>query len=175
MKTNEIRMYLHSYRFLDKEIQHLSNALDQYRKMGVSDNIKEKYAKHPLGAQVITDDPVHHSNVSKTESLAMSRLEYIEDLEEELDGKMRLRKAIEDVYFYLHDPALSILEMRYFMIPQGRPKYSWREIAMDVYGAKTRDEIEKAEKACWKLDGKIVKDIQLKLMDSYYEKKKATA
>lgn len=162
MNTNEIRFYLHNYDGLKKEIEALKAQLEEYRKMNISG----------IKAQVITDMPVHHSNTSKTEEMAVKRVEYIADLEQEIDSKMRLLRAINGVYFYLSDPARSIIEKRYFEIPQGRPKYNWREIAIEICGAKSADDIIRKEKECWKIDGKIVRDIQVKLLDTQCEIKK---
>lgn len=156
MRLNEIRYYMHGYQFLDKEIQHLKESLEEYRKMNISG----------IGAQKLSDMPIHHENRSRVEDIAIERVMNITDLEEELDAKLRLRKAIESVYFYLHEPQRSIIEMRYFIIPQGKRKANWQEIA---------EEVSLSEIGCKKLDGKIVREIQLRLMESQYKKKQQTA
>lgn len=147
MNTNKIRLYLHNYDNLKKEIKHLVAALEEYRKMNISG----------IKAQIITDMPICHTDTSKTELMAVTRVDYITDLENEIDSKMRLLNAINAVYFYLKEPKRSIVEMRYMIIPQGRHKYSWKEIA---------DEVQLSEDNCRIIDCRIIRQIQLKLLDS---------
>lgn len=147
MNCNQIRYYLHSYDGLKKEIEHLKEALTIYKCMNVSG----------MKAQAITGMPQSHSNDSKTEQMALKRVEYMEDLETEIDGKLRLLIAINSIYFYLQEPERSIIEMRYMIIPQGRPKYNWKEIAAEV---------GETEKKCWKIDGEVIRKIQIKLLES---------
>lgn len=163
MRPNEIRFYLHSYDNLQKEIAHLNYQLKTCREMGVSSLCNEKYMRHPLAAQVLSDMPIYHDNSSKTENLALKRLEYIVDLENEIDSKMRLLRAINSVYFYLQEPARSIIELRYMRIPQGRPKPSWKEIA---------GEVNETEENCKVIDTRTIRKIQLCLQDTEKERKK---
>jgi DNA-directed RNA polymerase specialized sigma subunit len=142
MNTNEIRFYLHNYDRLKSEIKNLQEALGQYRKMNVSG----------IKAQEITGMPICHFNISKTELMAMTRLDYIKDLEDETDSKLRLVRAINSVYFYLREPHRSIIEMRYFIVPTGRRKANWAEIAREV---------NLTEVNCKKIDKRIVLKIQL--------------
>jgi DNA-directed RNA polymerase sigma subunit (sigma70/sigma32) len=144
LNTNEIRFYLHNYDNLEKEINHLSAQLAEYRHMNISG----------IKAQVISDMPIHHSNTSRTESMALSRLECIQDLENEIDSKMRLFRAINSVYYYLKEPVKSIIEMRYMEEPQGRAKYTWAEIA---------GRLNITEKYCRKIDCKVIRKIQIAL------------
>lgn len=147
MTTNEIRFYLHSYDKLKSEIQALSDSLREYRLM---DGVK---------AKVITDMPMCHSGVSVVESVVDKRIEYISDLETEIDSKMRILNAINSVYFYLKDPARSIIEMRYFITPMvndvRRPKYNWEHIA---------NEVGRTENHCKKIDCRVVRQIQEKIL-----------
>jgi len=149
MNTNEIRFYLHNYYNLKKELKNLQEALDTYKKMNISG----------LKATVITDEPKTHNNVSKTEIMALTRIEYIADLENELDEKMRLLIAINNVYYYLKEPARSIIEMRYFITPMQndirQPKYSWCGISKEV---------NESEENCKMIDCRIIKKIQEKLL-----------
>jgi len=149
MNTNTIRYYLHDYENLKKEVKNLQEALDTYKKMNISG----------LKATVITDEPKTHNNVSKTEIMALTRIEYIADLENKLDEKMRLLIAINSVYYYLREPARSIIEMRYFISPMKndirRPKYNWCEISIEV---------DLNEDYCRALDCNIIKKIQEKLL-----------
>lgn len=155
MNANEIRYYMHSYDNLGKEIGHLKTALEVYRGMNISG----------IKAQVITDEPLTHSNTSKTEQMALERLEYMQSLEEDIDSKIRLFNAINSIYFYLTEPDRSIIEMRYFIIPQGRPKYSWKEIAYEV---------NESEDNCKMKDSRIIRKIQNKLLDTSEERKAKT-
>jgi hypothetical protein len=147
MNTNEIRFYLHNYDNLKREVKHLQESLDQYRRMDISG----------IKAQVITDMPLTHSNTSKTENMALTRVDYIADLEEEIDSKMRLIRAVNSVYFYLEEPKLTIFEMRYFITPMEndirKPKYSWKVIA---------DEVGQTEETCRQIDCRIIRTIQQK-------------
>jgi len=149
MNTNEIRFYLHNYYNLKRELKNLQEALDTYKKMNISG----------LQATIITKEPKTHNNTSKTELMALTRIEYIIDLENEIDGKMRLIKAIDSVYYYLKEPARTILEMRYFITPMQndirQPKYSWDKISLEV---------DKSVAYCKEIDCKIVKKIQEKLL-----------
>ncbi len=145
MNCNEIRFYLHNYDRLKKEIENLKESLTEYRKMNISG----------MKAQVITDMPTTHNNVSQTELMALTRIDYIRDLENEIDSKMRLVRAIESVYFYLQEPARTIFEMRYFISPKPadirKPNYNWLQIAMEV---------KYSEDYCKEIDGKVVRKIQ---------------
>jgi len=124
MTTNEIRFYLHSYGKLKSEIQALSDSLREYRLM---DGVKPK---------VITNMPICHSETSVIESIVINRFDYIADLEKEIDSKMRVLNAINSVYFYLKEPARTIIEMRYFLLRNPKDvrqiKYNWQEIAIEV-------------------------------------------
>jgi hypothetical protein len=95
--------------------------------------------------------PICHSNTSKTELMASTRVDYIQDLENEIDSKMRLLNAINSVYFYLQEPKRSIFEMRYLIVPIGKPKAGWKQIS---------EEVNMAEDYCRKIDCRIVLDIQ---------------
>lgn len=170
MDCNTIRRYMHSYDNLEKEIKHLKESLDEYRKMNISG----------LGAQVLSDMPKAHKNTSLTEQMAIDRTDYIQLLEEDIDSKMRLYNAINSVYFYLSEPARTIIEMRYFIIPQGKQKASWKEIAIEVLrleGIISKKEItetmlESALSKCTTIDGRVVKKIQNRLLDTSEERKK---
>jgi hypothetical protein len=148
MTTNEIRFYLHSYDKFKSEIQALSGSLREYRLM---DGVK---------AKIITNMPICHSGESVVESIIFNRFDYVISLENEIDSKMRLLNAINSVYFYLKEPARTIIEMRYFISPMindvRRPKYNWREIAA---------EIDKSEDYCKEIDCKVIRKIQNKLFD----------
>jgi DNA-directed RNA polymerase sigma subunit (sigma70/sigma32) len=153
MNTNEIRFYLHSYDNLKKEIQHLQTQLEEYRKMNISG----------IKAQIITDMPIYHTNnTSKVELLALTRLEYIGDLENEMDSKMRLLRAINSVYFYLKKPKRIIVEMRYFIQEQGKRKPSWKEIA---------DKVGETEEKCRQIDCRIIRAIQIRYLENTEGKK----
>jgi DNA-directed RNA polymerase specialized sigma subunit len=145
VNTNEIRFYLHNYENLVKEIHHLQNQLAEYRKMNISG----------IKAQVISDMPVCHSNNSRTEQMACTRVDYIQDLESEIDSKMRIERAINSVYLYLQEPARSIIELRYFVQEQGKRKANWWEIANIVHLSEVR---------CKQIDMEIVKKIQFKII-----------
>jgi hypothetical protein len=149
LTTNEIRFYLHGYDNLKREIKNLREALEEYRKMDISG----------IRATAITDEPRAHNNMSRTEQMAITRLEYIKGLENELDSKTRLLTAINSVYFYLKEPARTIIEMRYFITPMindvRRPKYSWFEISCEV---------DKSEDYCKEIDCKVISKIQEKLI-----------
>lgn len=153
MNANEIRFYLHNYENLKKEVKHLQESLDLYRRMDISG----------IKAQVITDMPICHSNTSKTEQMATTRFDYISDLENEIDSKLRLLNAINGVYFYLQEPARSIIEMRYFISPVEKdirkPKYNWVQIAMEVCYS---------EDYCKEIDCKIVRTIQERYLRNIY-------
>jgi DNA-directed RNA polymerase specialized sigma subunit len=110
-----------------------------------------------IKAQVITGMPTSHSSTSQVEEMAMKRVLYIKDLEEEIDSKMRLYNAINSIYFYLKEPARQIIELRYITVPIGRRKYNWQEIA---------EMVGYSEKVCYNIDGKIIRSIQRKLLDS---------
>jgi len=144
MNNNEIRFYLHNYDNLKREIKHLQKALEEYRKMNISG----------IKAQVITGMPLTHSNTSKTESMALTRIDYIQELEDEIDSKMRLIRAVDAVYFYLKEPKRTIFEMRYFITPMEndirKPKYSWKVIA---------DEVEQTEEQCRQIDCRTIRGI----------------
>jgi DNA-directed RNA polymerase specialized sigma subunit len=147
MNTNEIRFYLHNYEKLKNEIQALSDSLKEYRLM---DGIK---------AKIITNMPICHSGESMVESIVVNRLDYVTGLEDEIDSKMRILNAINGVYFYLKEPARTIIEMRYFLQRKSEDvrkiKYNWQEIA---------DEVNYTEIYCKKIDGRVILKIQNKLM-----------
>lgn len=147
MNTNEVRFYLHNYEKLKSEIQVLSDSLKEYRLM---DGVKSKQ---------ITDMPICHSGTSVIESIVVNRFDYIKDLEEEIDSKMRVLNAINAVYFYLKEPARSIIEMRYFLYKNPgdvrREKYNWQEIA---------DIINYSLDYCMEIDGKVIRKIQYKML-----------
>jgi hypothetical protein len=109
--------------------------------------------------KVITGMPICHSETSVVESLVANRMDYVTGLEKKIDGKMRILNAINSVYFYLKEPARTIIEMRYFLLRNPndirRQKYNWQEIA---------DEIGYTEIYCKKIDGKVIFNIQLKLL-----------
>lgn len=147
MTTNEIRFYLHNYDNLKTEIQELSDSLKEYKITDISG----------IKAQVITDMPVCHSNKSKTESQACTRIEHISNIISELKLKKRLLNSINDVYFRLIDPKITIFELRYFVIPIGRPKYNWLEISKYV---------GESEDNCKKIDARIILKIQLKYLQN---------
>jgi len=148
MNTNEIRFHLHSYDKLKDEIQALSDSLKEYRLM---DGMKPK---------VITDMPICHSGTSTVESLVVNRVDYVADLENKIDGKMRIVNAINSVYFYLKEPARTIIEMRYFISPMindvRKPKYSWASISIEV---------DLNEEYCKQIDCKVIRKIQTKLLE----------
>lgn len=139
---------MHNYDRLKQEIRNLKESLEEYRKMNISG----------LKAQVITDMPICRSGESKTESMAITRVDYIKSLEDEIDSKMRIVRAIESVYFYLHEPHRSIIEMRYFIMPNPQDirqrKYNWIEIAAEV---------NYSEDWCKEIDCKIILQIMNKL------------
>ena len=148
MNTNEIRFYLHNYEKLKSEIQVLSDSLKEYRLM---DGVK---------SQQITDMPICHSGTSVIESIVVNRFDYIKDLEEEIDSKMRVLNAINAVYFYLKEPARSIIEMRYFLYKNPgdvrHEKYNWQEIA---------EHMGYSENHCMKIDWKVINKIQYKMLN----------
>jgi hypothetical protein len=147
MNTNEIRFYLHNYEKLKKEISALSDSLKEYRLM---DGVKPR---------VITDMP--RGNAATLEDAILNRLEYISGLETEIDGKMRILNAINGVYFYLKEPARTIIEMRYFLLRNPndvrRQKYNWQEIAAEV---------NYSEQSCRRVDQKVVLKIMNKLCNA---------
>lgn len=166
MDCNTIRRYMHSYDNLEKEIKHLKESLDEYRKMNISG----------LGAQVLSDMPKAHKNTSLTEQMAIDRTDYIQLLEEDIDSKMRLYNAINSIYFYLSEPARTIIEMRYFIVPQGRQKAKWKEIAIEVLRLEdtkpTEQLLESTISKCTMIDGRVIRRIQNKLLDTSEERKK---
>jgi len=109
-------------------------------------------------AKIITDMPICHSGESVVESIIFNRFDYVVSLEDEIDNKMRLMNAINSVYFYLKEPARTIIEMRYFISPMvndvRKPKYTWREISVEV---------DKSEDYCKEIDCRVVRKIQNKL------------
>jgi len=146
MNTNEIRFYLHNYEKLKKEIQALSDSLREYRLM---DGIRPK---------VINGMPISHSENSIVETVVINRFDYIKDLENEIDGKMRILNAINAVYFYLKEPARSIIEMRYFLLRNPddirEQKYNWQDIA---------DEVNYSEQHCKNIDCEVIRRIQIRM------------
>lgn len=143
MNTNEIRFYLHNYDNLKEEVKNLQDALDQYRRMDISG----------IKAQVITDMPICHSSTSKTELMALTRVEYTAGLMDELDHKMRLLLSINSIIFYIPEDQKEIIRWRYLEIPIGRAKYNWVEIG---------DRVHKSEERCKHIDCDIILKIQLK-------------
>ena len=142
MTTNEIRFYLHNFHKLESEIQELTNSLKECRLVNISG----------IKAQVITDMPLCHSNTSKTESQACARIERIGNIMYELKLKKRLLDSINFIYFRLKDPKTTIFELRYFVVPIGRPRYNWLEISKYV---------GESEDNCKKIDERIILKIQL--------------
>jgi DNA-directed RNA polymerase specialized sigma subunit len=149
MNCNEVRWKLHNYHTDIKRIDQLKEDLKEYRLM---DNVK---------AQVITDMPMgSHNNNASTDKI-VDRLDYIQELESELDSLMRTNRAIDSVYLYLREPQRSIIEMRYFLFrnPQDirQCKYNWLEIA---------EEVNYSEVYCKKIDSKVIFQIQSKIHDN---------
>lgn len=150
MTTNEVRWKLHSY-YADKErIENLKNDLKEYRLMD------------GIGSQTITDMPVSHSNASIVEKMVV-RIDYIREMENELDGLMRTKRAIDQVYLYLKEPDRSIIEMRYFLLRNSKDvrkmKYNWLEIS---------EEVNYSEAYCKEIDCKVILQIQNKLHNLSY-------
>jgi hypothetical protein len=144
MNTNEIRWRLHNYYTDSKKIEQLKLDLKEYR---LRDGVK---------AQMLSDMP--KGDGISSEDRLISRIDYIRDLESELDSLMRVKRAIDSIYLYLKDPQLSIIEMRYFITPEindiRQRKYNWKEIA---------DEVKYSEDYCKEIDGKVVFQIQNKI------------
>jgi len=109
-----------------------------------------------LKAQQISDMP-HGSkdNESITERMAVTRLDYISDLENELDSKMRLLMAIDSVILYLNPVEKEIIRLRYLEIPIGKPKANWSQIAQAL---------NYSEDYCKEVDCRIIREIQEKLL-----------
>lgn len=151
MNANTVRWKLHNYYADLKRIEQLKNDLREYRLMD------------GVGAQVITDMPTCHSNASVVERIC-ERLDYIRELENELDDYMRVKRAIDSVYMYLQEPARTIIEMRYFIMPcpedVRQRKYSWQEIAKEV---------KYSEAYCKEIDSKVVLQILNKLVELSYK------
>jgi hypothetical protein len=150
MTTNEVRWKLHSY-YADKErIENLKNDLKEYRLMD------------GVGAQIITDMPTSHSNSSVVERMG-ERIEYIREMENELDRLMRIKRSIDQIYMYLKEPARTIVEMRYFLLHNPNDvrqrKYNWIEIAAEV---------NYSEAYCKEIDCKVILQIQNKLYELSY-------
>lgn len=143
MNTNTIRWHLHNYDKIKKDIQDISDMLKEYRLM---DGVRSK---------IITDVPTCRSEASIVETLAENRMDYTKEQEAILDGKLRMIRAINSVYFYLTEPSRTILEMRYFITPMKndvrRPKYNWVQIATEVMYS---------ENYCKEIDCKTVRKIQ---------------
>lgn len=156
MNNNEIRWKLHNYYTDIKIMEQLKSDLKEYRLM---DGIK---------AQVITDMPVCYSSSSKIESVLekeythkgdkLELMEYIKALEEELDGMMKMKRAIDSVYLYLQEPKRTIIEMRYFLLSNPadvrQRKYNWLQIA---------EEVNYSEDYCKEIDCKVILQIQNKI------------
>jgi hypothetical protein len=145
LNTNGVRWKLHNYYTDEKLIEQLKEDLKEYRLM---DGIK---------AQIITDMPTSHSNTSIVERIG-DKIDYIRSMENDLDGLMRVKRAIDYVYMYLKEPARSIIEMRYFITPQPQDirqrKYNWAEIATEV---------NYSEDYCKEIDCKVILQIQTKI------------
>ena len=149
--TNEVRFYLHNYDKLKNEIKALSDSLKEYRLMD------------GVGAQILTGMPTAHNNASVIESTVAGREEYVRNLENEIDSKMRILNAINSVYFYLKEPARTIIEMRYFLLRNPNDirsiKYNWKEIA---------EEVQYSEDYCKEIDGRVIRRIQDKLINTHF-------
>ncbi|HEY5585693.1 MAG TPA: hypothetical protein VIK78_14555 [Ruminiclostridium sp.] len=159
MNSLTVRWKLHNYYNDLKMIEQLKDDLKEYRLM---DGVK---------ALVVTDMPGCHSTTSKVESVLTENYkykneelelpEYIKSLENELDSLMRIKRAIDNVYLYLREPARTIIEMRYFITPQPldvrQRKYNWAEIG---------DEIHMSEDRCKHIDCDVIRQIQNKTLDS---------
>lgn len=156
MNANTIRLYLHSFGNLKIEIEHLKEALEEYRKMDAS----------AIKAQVITDMPVCHTGESQTENKALKRLEYVQDLEDEIDSKMRLVRAVESVMLYLKGKEKDIMYYRYDYKEYNKPKLSWYEVSLKV---------RLAEGWCREMDCKIVHNIYANLLDKMPKTKRISA
>jgi hypothetical protein len=147
MNTNEIRFYLHNLDNLSIEIEHLKEALKEYRELEITG----------VKAQVITDMPICHSGESRTEQMALTRVSYIEKLVTDIDSKMRLRRAIESVVLYLKPEEKRIFHLRYEYKEPDKPKLGWGDIAR---------KLNYHENHCTKIDCKIVHNIQVNLLDA---------
>lgn len=150
MNTNEVRWKLHNYHTDSKKINELKLDLKEYRLM---DGVKAQVLSNmPRGESIDADDKV------------ISRIEYIRELENELDQLMRIKRAIDSIYLYLKDPQLSIIEMRYFITPEindiRQRKYNWKEIA---------EETKYTEAYCKEIDGQVVLQIQSKINKIRYK------
>jgi len=150
MKTNEVRWKLHNYYTDMKKIEQLKDDLKEYRLMD------------GIGAQVINDMPTSHSTSSSVEK-AGDRVDYVREMENELDRFMRIKRAIDDIYGYLKEPHRTIIEMRYFIMPKPldirQQKFNWQEIA---------DEVKYSEAYCKEIDCNVVLQIQNRLHEISY-------
>jgi hypothetical protein len=150
MNANEVRWKLHNYHTDIKRIQQLKDDLKEYRLMD------------GIGAQIISDMPSSHNNTSIVEKMG-DRIDYIRNLENELDSLMRVKRAIDYVYLYLKEPARTIIEMRYFLFPKPEDirqrKYNWAEIAVET---------NYSEAYCKEVDCKVVLQIQNKVHEISY-------
>lgn len=110
-------------------------------------------------AQTITDMPTSHNTVSVIEDIVCNRDEYVTKLEAEIDSKMRVLNAINSVYFYLKEPARSVIELRYFVVSNPRDirrkKYNWQEIA---------EKLNYSEFRVKQIDCQIIRQILYKFM-----------
>lgn len=156
MNANTIRFYLHSFDNLKIEIEHLKEALQEYRKMDAS----------AIKAQVITDMPICHAGNSQTEDKALQRVEYIQNLEDEIDSKMRLVRAVESVMFYLRQSEATVMYYRYEYKEPDKPKLSWAEVAIKA---------NYDEQCCKNLDRKIIHNIYANLLDKVPKANKVSA
>jgi DNA-directed RNA polymerase specialized sigma subunit len=140
----EIRFNLYCFDNLKIEIENLKQQLEEYRKMDFSS----------MKAQVITDMPICHTGASKTENMALERIDYIEKLEHEIDNKMRLYRSIDSVILFLKHNYMAILNNRYF------DGMEWKVIAINNNISHTR---------CREIDRTIVSLIQAKLKNNGYK------
>jgi hypothetical protein len=152
MNSNEIRFYMYNLESLKEEIKNLQEALDIYSRMDISG----------IKSQVITDMPICHSNTSKTEHMAVTRVDYIQDLKEEIDSKVRLITAIHSVYLYLEPHKKEIIDLRYMKTYIGRSRPGWKEIA-DIMNKKY-PELYITEGHCRLIDMRIILRIQNNLL-----------
>lgn len=150
MNSNEVRWKLHNYHTDIKKIEQLKEDLKEYRLMD------------GVGAQVITDMPTCHSNASVVERIS-ERQDYMVEMENELDGRMRVKRAIDDIYLYLKEPHRSIIEMRYFLLRNPNDvrqfKFNWLEIA---------EEVNYSEAYCKEIDSKVILQIQNRIHEISY-------
>lgn len=112
MNTYEIRIYLHNFENLKEEIKNLQEDLAIY----------EKLEKDGLRSSFVSDMPRTSKMGSVIEHQVMGRPIFILKIKEEIDTKMKLRRAIESVVLYLSPKKKEIIELRYFK------NWSWKQI-----------------------------------------------